>query len=204
MEIIRKNVGIYGSNTYIFIKDENAIIIDCGGDADLIYNIIQEKGVKVKAIFLTHGHLDHITGVPELRILTNAPVYGPELEKDLFFDAEKNLSKTSYSGPVTIECDYYFNHMDEISIGDFNIKTFHTPGHTEGSFILLINNELFTGDTLFNMSVGRTDLYSGDQVKLENSLEFIKSNFDPATRIYPGHGRESTLKFEIENNPYLK
>lgn len=204
MEIIRKNLGIYGANTYIiFDESKKAIVIDCGGDHDDVVKILNEKDLVLEAIVLTHGHFDHIGGVNKLREATGAKVYGAQYERDLFDNADHNLSTSTLLGPITVKCDHYFDDGDTLDFTPIKLQVMHTPGHTEGGSVFFGNNHLFTGDTLFNMSCGRTDLYSGNQQKLEDSLRKIAVSFPDSAIVCPGHGPTSTLKFEKENNPYL-
>ncbi|MDO5716585.1 MAG: MBL fold metallo-hydrolase [Tissierellia bacterium] len=204
MKILKKNVGIYGANTYILYKQsKRAIIIDCGGDADVISDMVKAHDLEVEAILITHGHFDHITGIPELRKLVDAPVYASEKAKDLLESADKNLSASSWSGPVTLFCDGYFKDGDTLEFTDMTVQVMETPGHTEGSVVFYVQDCLFTGDTLFTGSIGRTDLYSGNYDKIVESLRKILIHTPDNTKIYPGHGPESTMKIEKENNPFL-
>lgn len=205
MEIIRKNLGIYGANSYIIFNDKNAIVIDCGGDADTIVKILNERNLKLEAILLTHGHFDHIGGVGELRKLTGAKVYGAELERDLFEDANHNLSNGTLLGEIILKCDNFFKGGDILEFDAIKLEVVASPGHTEGGVVFYSKeaNALFTGDTLFSRSVGRTDLYSGNQEKLESSLIMIAKDFDDGTTIYPGHGPESSIGYEKANNQYI-
>lgn len=204
LNVLRKNLGIYGANTYILYDDnKDAVVIDCGGDADEVEKLLKENDLKALALILTHGHFDHIAGMNDLREITGAPIYGCEKERDLFEDAEKNLSKTTLVGAKTLKCDHYFNEGDELAFGDIKLKVLATPGHTEGSVCLYNDEMVFTGDTLFNRSVGRSDLYSGNQSHLNESLKKMRDTFDGKLIVYPGHGPESTMKFEVENNPYI-
>lgn len=204
MEVIRKNLGIYGANTYIIFDDnKKAIVIDCGGDHDDVVKILNENELELEAIVLTHGHFDHIGGVNKLRDETGAKVYGAIYERDLFDNADHNLSTATLLGPITLECDHYFEDGDLLEFTPITLEVMHTPGHTEGGCVLYGNGHLFTGDTIFTKSCGRTDLYSGNQEKLEDSLKKIALKYPDDTIICSGHGVTSTLKFEKENNPYL-
>ncbi len=205
MEVIRKNLGIYGANTYIiFDENKKAIVIDCGGDSEDVVKILNENDLTLEAIVLTHGHFDHIGGVNKLREETGAKVYGAIEERDLFDDPDHNLSTATLLGPITLDCDHYFKDGDELVFTPITLKAKNTPGHTEGSFVLYGNGYLFTGDTLFKMGCGRTDLYSGNQSKIEDSLKFIAISYPDDTIVCPGHGPTSDIKFERDNNPYIK
>ena len=198
-------LGSIGTNCYIVTNEETkeCFAVDMAECPQEYVNYIKNNGLEMKALFLTHGHFDHIAGMNDLRDITGAPIYGCEKERDLFEDAEKNLSKTTLVGAKTLKCDHYFNDGDELVFGDIKLKVIATPGHTEGSVCLYNDEMVFTGDTLFNRSVGRSDLYSGNQSHLNESLKKMRDTFDGKLIVYPGHGPESTMKFEVENNPYI-
>lgn len=204
LKVLKKNLGIYGANTYVlFDEKKEAVIIDCGGDAEEVIKLLNENDLKAVAIIVTHGHFDHIGGINKLIELTGAPFYGCIREEDLFSNATNNLSEHTLLGPVTVKPDYYFDDGDELQFGNIKLKVMATPGHTEGSVCLYNDEMIFTGDTVFNRSVGRSDLYSGNQAHLNESLKKIRDNIDPSLLLYPGHGGSSTVKYEIENNPYI-
>lgn len=204
MEILKKNVGIYSSNTYIIAAPSGeCIVMDCGGDAETICDMIEKRGWRPIAIFVTHGHFDHILGVGDLRSKLNIPVYGPEEERELMQDPEKNLSSGTWSGPCSLTCDRWVKGGDLLCVGPFSIQVISTPGHTAGSVVYVIEDACFSGDTLFCMSVGRTDLYSGNKKALSESIRTLMSVLDEDVRLFPGHGPESTIRFEKKNNPYV-
>ena len=128
MEVIRKNLGIYGANTYIiFDENKKAIVIDCGGDSEDVVKILNENDLTLEAIVLTHGHFDHIGGVNKLREETGAKVYGATEERDLFDDPDHNLSTATLLGPITLECDHYFKDGDELEFTPITLKAKHSP-----------------------------------------------------------------------------
>lgn len=202
--VLMKNLGIYGANTYVLYDDKKeALIIDCGGDPEDVVKLLEDNGLKAVAIVVTHGHFDHIAGVEKLRELLGVKVYGAEREKDLFDSAQNNLSFKTLVGPVTLKPDVYFKDGDELKFGDIILKVMETPGHTEGSVCLYNDSMIFTGDTIFRGNIGRTDLYSGSQVKMNESLKRIRDHFQKDLIVYPGHGAASTIEFEVKNNPYI-
>lgn len=200
MEIKKICLGMFGTNTYILSKNNESIIIDPAGRMQKLDELIGDN--KLIAVLLTHGHFDHIKPVDDLYAKYHIPVYINPLDEDLARD--KNQTK-AFNIPFSnvITCPVVKLSQGLLSIGPFNFEVYFTPGHTEGSTIFKIDNYLFTGDTLFKNSVGRTDLKGGNNTKLKESLRFMKT-LDPNLIIHPGHEQSSTLYDEIENNPYLK
>jgi len=197
MEIRTLKLGIYQTNTYILINNDQVIIIDPVSKADRIQTIIKENE-RVVGICLTHGHFDHIGAVDDLVDLYNCPVYIHEYDFDLTQDSEKNYSQTK---KIKLKTKLNF-YKDNMQIDSFKFEVFHTPGHTKGSVCLKFDNDLFTGDTLFKGSIGRTDLFGGSVQQMKQSLRFIRSlNHDYI--IYPGHDNVTTLFEELKHNPYL-
>ena len=188
--MILKNlqVGFLGTNCYI-LGDENAgqaIVIDPGDEAYTIFNQLKSDNLTLAKILLTHAHPDHTGGAVQLSTLTNAPIFFNQEDKALFkVDSSSNLS----DGEI-------------IPLGSLNIKVIHTPGHTPGSVCFLCDNILFTGDTLFAGSVGRTDLPGGNLNALRKSLSEIKT-LPPELQVLPGHGETSKMEWELESNPFL-
>ena len=187
------------SNSYVITNGNDAILIDCGLSNSLI-NKIKEL-YDVKAILLTHGHYDHIDG---LRYFKDIDIYIHKDEEEFLYDSNLNLyhfmNKDSYNkGDFKI---HLLNDGDILDLIGYQIKVIHTPGHTKGSVCYIIGDNMFTGDTLFKLSAGRTDFSTGNFRELKNSLDKLKNlNYD--YHIYPGHEDESSLFFEIKNNNYF-
>jgi len=197
MEIRTLKLGIYQTNTYILISNNQVIIIDPVSKADRIQAVIKENE-RVVGICLTHGHFDHIGAVDDLVELYKCPVYIHEDDFDLTQDPEKNYSQTK---KIKLKTKLNF-YKDITQIDSFKFEVFHTPGHTKGSVCLKFDNDLFTGDTLFKGSIGRTDLFGGNAQQMKQSLRFIRAlNHDYI--IYPGHDNKTTLFEELKHNPYL-
>lgn len=187
------------SNSYLVTNDNKAILIDCGLEKWMIDDI--NKKYQIEAILLTHGHYDHIDG---LRYFKEKDIYIHELEEEFLYNDSYNLyylmGKKSYKrNELKIKL---VHDGDELDLIDLKIKVIHTPGHTRGGVCYLIGNDLFTGDTLFNLSVGRTDFPTGDFLTLRDSLYKLKM-LGHDYHVYPGHDDETSLLFEIENNRYL-
>ncbi len=192
-------------NTYIYY-DENtleAVIIDPALCLEKELEFIKEKSLKVKYIIVTHSHADHIADVQELKKITGAKVVANKDEREMLLDAKKNLSSDFYTNAIEFDADIYVSEGDELKLGE-NVFTFiDTPGHTTGGMCIVHGNEVFTGDTLFLGSIGRTDLYGGDYEKMLKSLKKL-SKLDGNMIIYPGHGPSSTIAKEKKNNYYMK
>ena len=191
MNIQKLTLGLYQTNTYLLANDTEAVVIDPGYEADTILDALASK--TLKAILLTHGHFDHVGAVKELVAETGCEVW--------IHAAESTMPPMVTAGPL------YFTHTydegDTVSpIAGLELTVLHTPGHTPGSVCLLMGNEMFSGDTLFACSFGRTDLPGGDPRKMMESLRRLASlqgNFF----IHPGHGGSTTLDAEKRFNPYM-
>lgn len=196
MEIITVKVGILQTNCYILKQDGFAVIIDPGAKAQRILDALGTS--KPLAILLTHGHFDHIGAINDVLSHHQLPIYLHEDDVGLLKDPHLN-----YSFPkrfvVEVETRSY---PASFTLGPFNFEVIETPGHTEGSVMLKISDHLFSGDTLFKHSVGRTDLKTGNAIHMKRSLRLIRSMQGPLT-IWPGHDESTTLAEELQNNPYL-
>lgn len=200
MKIEKYVMGLFGTNTYLISNDEKVILIDPACKAEKMIEILGER--KLLGILLTHGHLDHIKAVDGLVKKYNCPVYLSEADKKLSQDRTQGYPFGIDNSPVVNSktIDY---PEGELKIDDFLFEITHTPGHTEGSVVIKIDNDLFSGDTLFSMSVGRTDLEGGSNSKLKSSLRLLMEMDDNLT-VHPGHESETTLGFEKQNNPFLR
>lgn len=196
------NNNSMGTNTYIVSIDKEAIVIDPVGDMNAITSHIAKNELKVKYILLTHGHGDHIGLVPELKEMTKAPVYVHSEEEEMINDSLINLS-VHFDKTVSFKSDYHYDQKNDLKLGEDSIKIIHTPGHTKGCVCIQIGDALFTGDTLFKGSIGRTDLYGGDYNTILESLNKLKT-LDSNLKVYPGHGPSSQLSTECRTNPYFQ
>lgn len=206
MEVIRIPAGIYAANCYLVYDEESkeGIVIDPGGDVDDIIAKIEEFGVEVKYIVLTHGHGDHIAGVEELKAYTKAPVAVHKDDEPLVRDGSKNLSSRMATGTVEFAPDILLNEGDKISFGNLEAHVIHTPGHTPGGINLKVENALFSGDTLFAGSIGRTDFEYSSFKDIMDSIREKLLVLPEETRVYPGHGPSTTLKMEKQTNPFIR
>ena len=200
--LIKKVVaGIYQANCYI-IMDKNtneAVVLDPGGDVDDIVNVIDSIGAKVKYILLTHGHIDHTSGVALLKTITKSIVCISKKDDDL-------ITKGEYMFGPLIEggADRLLKNRDIIKVSDLEFTCIDTPGHTPGGMSFLIKDCVFTGDTLFAGSIGRTDFAGGDFNTIINSIKSKLLCLPGSTKVYPGHGPGSTINKEKLNNPFLQ
>ena len=197
MEVKTFVLGPLATNTYLLIDGKNALLIDPASKADKLIDILGD--LNLVGILLTHGHFDHIKAVDGLYEHYKCPVYISEDDDSLARDkyAGKMFNLVSY-----ITCPTVFLKQGKMSIVNFDFEVIFTPGHTKGSLIYVFDDYIFTGDTLFSGSVGRTDLDGGNQSKLMQSLRVFKS-FSKDYLVMPGHDEATSLYNELRFNPYL-
>lgn len=195
--------GVY-TNCYLLEDTQTGdlLVIDPGGENRALLDRINKAKGKLRYILLTHGHYDHIMYVHELEKLFSPVICVGEIEKPLIENGTLN-NFDYYSYDIKkFDIDKALKDGDEISFGGSNVKFMLTPGHTAGSGIYIMDNCIFSGDTIFRTSVGRCDLPTGDPAQMMKSLERISSLKGDYT-IYPGHDRETSLDFERKHNPYF-
>jgi len=202
-------VGPFAANCYIVGSEltKEGVIIDPGDEARHILKKVKDLQLDIKVIVLTHGHIDHVGGVKEVKEATGAEVAIHTDDAKSISGQEGRLISMLVSGlsyPAPSSPDRLLNGGDSIDIGDLNFLVLHTPGHTPGGICLLGNGVVFTGDTLFNYGVGRTDLPGGSHSQLMNSLHTKLMVLPDETIVYPGHGPETTIGAERRGNPYLR
>lgn len=191
--------GPYQSNCYILYKDYRAMIIDPGYESDALSSFLADKGLVIDIIYITHGHIDHVGGVNDLkRKYPRSVVYAPL--KDYYWYAKN--PRMGLHEDVLI--DVYVKEGDYIAFLDHTFKVIETPGHSYGSTCLYYSNILFSGDTLFKGSVGRTDLYLGSFEALEHSIKHKLYTLPGKTVVYPGHGDITSIEFEMKHNHYIR
>jgi len=203
MKILTLPVGMMGVNCYIVRgDDQNAVLIDPGASEEKIVQTLNQEGLKPCAILLTHGHFDHIGAVTALRDRYGVPVLIGALDEEMLSDPYKNASALIGAPLVPFSADKVLKDGETVSFAGLTFETIHTPGHTLGSVTYRCEDALFTGDTLFAGSVGRTDLYGGDFLALSASLKKIAA-LEDSLLVLPGHGESSVLSAERQCNPFL-
>lgn len=192
-------------NCYIVydVNLKKAIIIDPGEQVQKVINKIETLNLQPELLINTHGHFDHIFSDDIIREKYNIPLAIFKDDVEILSDSNSNLSQYM-DNPITIkQADIIFDKEEVKETSFCKYKVIHTPGHSKGSICILIADILFSGDTVFKYSIGRTDLLGGNYNELMQSLEKIKK-LPKNIIIYPGHGPVTTLKEELENNPYFK
>ena len=191
--------GEIQANCYIVMDEvtSEAVIIDPGADEEIIENLIENMKAKIKYILLTHGHFDHVGAVEYLSEKLNVPFYINK--KD-----EEYALKDNYVFRKLRQADGYLKDGDTFIIGNKEIKVIETPGHSKGGVSFLIDDNLFTGDTLFMGSIGRTDFTGGDFDEIISSIKNKLLPLGDNINVYPGHGPSSTISYEKMRNPYLR
>jgi len=196
-------VGPLETNCYILKSGEEMLIVDPGGDSNLIINKIGELGGVVKLIVNTHGHIDHIAANKELKEATGARLLIHELDEALLTEPDANLATLIGMRTKSPGADQLLNDGDEIIVGEERLQVVHTPGHTPGSICLLGRDFAFTGDTLFVDSIGRCDLPGGSERQMKLSLSRLQSLLRRETMLYPGHGLSGSFGRALLVNPFL-
>lgn len=206
LKIGRMVIGVCGTNCYLVYREggKEAVVIDPADKGEQIYEALTGKGFTVSAIFLTHGHFDHIWGTKALRELSGAKVYALDAKEKLCEDDGLNVSRQA-GRPYTLIPDVYVQDGEEICIGDIACKVLATPGHTADSccYYFAEAGFLVCGDTVFLESVGRTDLPTGSGGTLERSVREKIFTLPDAVVLYPGHGDSTTVEHEKNYNPFF-
>lgn len=203
-------VGMLQCNCSVFGDEASgeAIIVDPGDGTDLdrLRALLDQRGLKVKAIFITHAHIDHIGGAARLKQLTGAPVYMNSNDQAQYDHLALQAQWLGMPEPPRTDIDVQARDGDTLSLGAAEMHVIHTPGHTQGSACLYLPSEatLIAGDTLFRDSIGRTDLPGGDSRLILQSIHTRLLKLPEETRVICGHGPETTIGREKERNPFLQ
>lgn len=202
MKITTLPLGSYQTNCYIVRADDSktCAVIDPGDQAEKILNYVNKEGLTIDAVLLTHGHFDHVGAVEEIVTKTGCKLWVKEADWSL-----RNTPMNNYLFPLA-NCDfcevYFCEDFEEIRAGGLTFSVWETPGHTWGSVCYFCQDAIFSGDTLFAGSCGRTDL-GGDWATIQQSLERL-AELELDYKVYPGHGEATTLEHEKRFNPYMK
>lgn len=205
--LIKSVVGPISTNCYILCNDDTreAVIIDPGDEADLIMEAIDSNKLSPVAILLTHGHYDHVIAAKDISDRYDIKIYAGINEKETLEDPK--LNQTAYYGrtPCVYSADIYVEEDTILSLAGFDIKVINTPGHTIGGvcYLVLDENLLFSGDTLFYHAVGRTDFLKGSATQLINGIKDKLMVLEDDCSVYPGHGLDTTIGEERISNPYI-
>ena len=190
----------YYTNTFLLISDAgHAVIIDPAADVQNYEQILQEHNAVLTTLLCTHGHFDHVLGVPDLlAVYPDLPVYITETD----YPEARDGGQFGYKmGPV--ESVQFYDEGSTVHVGNLAVDVLRTPGHTPGSVTLKVEDVLFTGDTLFNGSCGRTDFPGGSFADMQRSLKRL-SDLPGNYRVYPGHEGSTTLDYERKYNPFMQ
>lgn len=198
--------GLVSTNCYLLIDEKTKLgaLIDCPCDSQVIDDMVENAGLeRLQYILLTHGHYDHIMGLEKMKERTGAEILIHEQDAPCLLDAMKSLAVFRGCSHPACPADRLLRDGDTVTLGTLDIQVVHTPGHTLGGVCFVVEDAIFSGDTLFFETVGRTDLPGGSYaVTLESlrKLDALPGDY----KIYPGHGRTSTLDYEREANMYFK
>jgi len=200
-------VGQIAENCFVLRRDgsDEALIVDPGDEAERILATADELGVTIKGILLTHTHFDHIGAVAPIAKATGAPVWCPEIEKPVLADINSYVPWPGFGPFESYDADHLVSGGEKLELAGFEIDVIFTPGHSPGHVTYSIPDEaaIFSGDVLFQGSVGRTDLPGGDWATLLESIRTLVEGLPPETHVYPGHMGTTTLGAERASNPFL-
>jgi len=204
MKLIAIPVGDFQANCYLLIaEDKKTAIIDPGAEPEKIMDAITAHDCSPEMILLTHGHFDHIMAVNKIALHYNIPVYAHSAEEGTLLDGQKSLARHFLGEDFSVSCDKLLEDGDKVPFGSSFFTVLYTPGHSAGSVCYRFADLLFSGDTLFRDSIGRTDLGDGDMEVMRSSL--VKLNtLQEDLQVFPGHGPSTTLQREKQFNPFLR
>jgi glyoxylase-like metal-dependent hydrolase (beta-lactamase superfamily II) len=207
MDVRMFTVGMVQENCYLFRRDgsDRAVIVDPGEEAPRLLGAIDELGVQLEAILLTHTHFDHVGAVAPVAKATGAAVWVPELEKPVLSDINSYVPWAEFGPYESWDAEHTVSGGERLSLAGFEIDVVFTPGHSPGHVTYSIPDEtaIFSGDVLFQGSVGRVDFPGGDWPTLLGSIRTLVDTLPPETTVYPGHMGVTTLGAERASNPFL-
>ncbi|EMS73870.1 MBL fold metallo-hydrolase [Ruminiclostridium cellobioparum] len=193
--------GMFDSCAYLICEGNKAVLIDAGVKSEKVIEAAADMKVDIEKIILTHGHIDHIVELDSIAEKTGARAYIHINDEPSLTDAGYNVSAYAFKAQTfNTQCEV-LRDGSILRLGELELKVIHTPGHTPGSICIQVNNELFSGDTLFNSGYGRVDLPNGSFEDIYASIVDQLFNLPGETRVYPGHGRPTTIEDEKMTNP---
>ncbi len=204
MEIKAIPLGHIMTNCYMLSTEKTAIVIDPGFYSSIVEDFLDSNSDKERLILLTHCHFDHIGGAKELSVNTGVEIAVGEQENTLLSDTFVNMSDRFHAHVEPFSADILLMDNEVITVGDLTVKTIFTAGHTVGGVCYLIDDVLFSGDTLFFESIGRTDFPGGSFEALADSVMKLYHLLPDNTVVYPGHGEATTICHEKEFNPFVR
>lgn len=203
MKISSLVVGPLQENTYLVVDEDAAVLIDPGDDDPRIARLVEESGAALQAIWVTHGHLDHIGGIASVRRTWDVPIYLHPADAWLYGEgAEQAALMFGVPFEPPPPADRELAEGDRLTLGSVAFDVWHVPGHAPGHVLLLAPGVAFGGDCLFAGSIGRTDLVLSDAAAMRRTLARI-ATLPPETVVYPGHGPATTIAAELASNPFL-
>lgn len=202
-EVKRFTSKMLGANCYIVYSDKDCFIIDPCVKPEIIDSFINEKQLNPAIVLVTHSHIDHILYINEIRELYNIKAAVHEEDFNELIENDSNGSSLFGLRKELRKPEKIIRDGEVIKAGDMFLHVISTPGHTPGSVCFYIDNMLFSGDTLFYLSIGRTDLGRGCQKDLNDSINNKLFSLDEKTIVYPGHGTFTSIEFEKKENPYV-
>ncbi|MCL1872783.1 MAG: MBL fold metallo-hydrolase [Clostridiales bacterium] len=196
-------IGAFGTNCYVFgdAVSREVVVIDPADKPDIIESWLDEKKVRLKAIINTHGHFDHVGANARLHKMTGAPIWIHRFDAYMLTKPDVGWK---LEGPNALEAHDFLFDGQEIALGGLKVKVLHTPGHSPGGICLYCGDHLFSGDTLFRLSIGRCDLPGGDFDTLISSIREKLLGLPDHVQVFPGHGPFSTIGEEKLQNPYFR
>jgi hydroxyacylglutathione hydrolase len=202
-------VGMLACNCSILGDEESgdAVVIDPGDEFERVRDVLMRHNLKLKYIVATHAHIDHVGGIEKLHRETGAPVLLHEKDLPLYENLAVQAAWLGVETPMRSEIGQFLEEGDRLRVGSIELDTMHTPGHSPGSISLWMPGQqarIFSGDTLFQGSIGRTDLWGGDMPQILGSIREKLFQFPDETPVFPGHGPATTVGRERKSNPFLR
>ena len=200
--------GMLDNNNYLLIDEDSkeAVLVDCSEYLPEINDVLAKYSANLKYVLITHGHFDHILGINNLKKdFSKSQIIAPIEDKDLIEEVETFVDRfIGGLGKVEVpNIDRYVSEDDELCLGKNEIKIISTPGHTKGGVCYFVDDKIFSGDTIFLESVGRTDLPGGNFEQIKHSVEKVLNMFESSVEIYPGHGPLTSVEHEKKYNPVI-